>query len=74
LLDFATLSGLGYRAVLYPLTAFGGTMKAAEETLITLRDHDTQRGQLDRMQPRAELYDVLDYSDWEARDRAGFGR
>jgi methylisocitrate lyase len=74
LLDFATLTGFGYRAVLYPLTAFRAAMKAAEETLIALRDHGTQRGQLDRMQTRAELYDLLGYSGYEARDRAYFGR
>ena len=73
LLDFATLAGSGYRAVLYPLTAFRAAMKAAEETLIALRDLGTQRDQLERMQTRAELYDVLGYSDWEARDRAYFG-
>jgi methylisocitrate lyase len=72
LLDFATLTGLGYRAALYPLTAFRAAMKAAEETLIALRDHGTQRGQLDRMQTRAELYDLLGYSNWETRDRAYF--
>jgi methylisocitrate lyase len=73
LLDFETLAGLGYRAVLYPLTAFRAAMKAAEETLIELRDRGTQRDRLDRMQTRAELYDLLGYSDWEARDRAYFG-
>ena len=73
LLDFDTLAGLGYRAVLYPLTAFRAAMKAAEETLIALRDHGTQRGQIGRMQTRAELYDLLDYSDWEARDKSYFG-
>ena len=73
LLDFDTLAGLGYRAVLYPLTAFRAAMKAAEETLIALRDHGTQRGQIGRMQTRAELYDLLDYSDWEARDKPYLG-
>ena len=73
LLDFADLAAMGYRAVLYPLTAFRAAMKAAEETLAELRDRGTQRGRLDRMQSRAELYDLLGYSDWEARDRAYFG-
>ncbi len=73
LLDFDTLAGLGYRAVLYPLTAFRAAMKAAEETLIALRDHGTRRGQIGRMQTRAELYDLLDYSDWEARGTSYFG-
>jgi methylisocitrate lyase len=73
LLTFDELAELGYRAVLYPLTAFRAAMKAAEETLIHLRDHGTQRDLLGRMQTRAELYDLLGYADWEARDRAYFG-
>jgi methylisocitrate lyase len=73
MLTFDELAGWGYRAVLYPLTAFRAAMKAAEETLIHLRDHGTQRDRLDRMQTRAELYDLLGYADWEARDRAYFG-
>jgi methylisocitrate lyase len=73
LLTFDELASLGYRAVLYPLTAFRAAMKAAEETLIHLRDHGTQRELLGRMQTRAELYDLLGYDDWEARDRSYFG-
>ncbi len=73
MITFDELAGLGYRAVLYPLTAFRAAMKAAEETLIHLRDHGTQRDLLGRMQTRAELYDLLGYADWEARDREYFG-
>lgn len=73
LLAFQDLAGMGYSAVLYPLTAFRAAMKAAEETLIELRDTGTQRGRLDRMQTRAELYDLLGYSEWESRDREYFG-
>ena len=73
LLTFDELTGLGYRAVLYPLTAFRAAMRAAEETLTQLRDHGTQRDILGRMQTRAELYDLLGYDQWETRDREYFG-
>jgi methylisocitrate lyase len=73
LIAFNDLAGMGYSAVLYPLTAFRAAMKAAEETLIELRNTGTQRGRLERMQTRAELYDLLGYSEWESRDRAYFG-
>ena len=72
LLSLDELTSLGYRAVLYPLTAFRAAMRAAEETLRSLRDRGTQRGLLDRMQSRAELYDLIDYTGWEVRDRASF--
>ena len=74
LLSFNELADLGYQAVLFPLTAFRAAMQAAEQTLTALRDQGTQRHLLDRMQSRAELYDLLGYSDWEARDRAYFSQ
>ncbi len=73
LIEFEDLAALGYRAVLYPLTAFRSAMKAAEDTLRELKQRGTQRGHLDRMQTRAELYDLLGYEDWETRDKAYFG-
>jgi len=73
LIEFSRLAELGYRAVLYPLTAFRSAMKAAEETLMHLRDHGSQRDRLDQMQTRAELYNLLGYAEWEARDQAYFG-
>jgi methylisocitrate lyase len=73
LLDFSDLARMGYRAVLYPLTAFRSAMKAAEETLRELRAQGHQRGRLGQMQTRTELYELLGYTDWEARDRAYFG-
>ena len=72
LIPFDELAALGFRAAIYPLTAFRAAMRAAEETLKALREHGTQRDLLDRMQTRAELYDLLGYSDWEQRDRAYF--
>ena len=73
LIDFADLGAMGYRAVLYPLTAFRSAMLAAEETLADLIKTGSQRASLGRMQTRAELYDRLGYSEWEDRDRTYFG-
>ena len=72
LVPFDELAALGFRAAIYPLTAFRAAMRAAEETLRALREHGTQRGSIDRMQSRAELYELLGYSDWERRDQAYF--
>jgi methylisocitrate lyase len=72
LLSLDDLASLGYRAVLYPLTAFRAAMRSAEEILRSLRETGTQRGMLDQMQSRAELYELLGYRDWEARDRSYF--
>ena len=45
--------------MIYPLTAFRAAMRAAEQVLETLLEQGTQRDLLDRMQTRAELYDLL---------------
>lgn len=72
-LDVATLGRLGYRMVLFPLTAFRPAMKAAWETLATLMRDGHQRNALPTMLTRAELYDLLDYKGFEERDRRFFG-
>ena len=70
---FDVLADLGYRAALYPLTAFRVAMKAAEAALADLHRERSQAALIPRMQTRAELYDLLGYDDWQARDRAYFG-
>lgn len=72
LIPFDDLAALGFKAVIYPLTALRAAMHAAEHVLKTLRDQGTQQALLEQMQTRAELYDLLGYNDWEARDRAYF--
>jgi methylisocitrate lyase len=71
-LDFQTLADLGYRMVLYPLTAFRAAMQAALTTLADLHEHGHQRGRMQQMLTRAALYDLLGYAGYEARDRAYF--
>ncbi len=72
-LDFATLAAMGYRLVLYPLTAFRAALRAAEATLRDLRERGHQRDCLPHMLTRAELYELLGYAGYEARDRSYFG-
>jgi methylisocitrate lyase len=72
-LDVATLGAMGYRLVLFPLTAFRVAMKAAEDALAELFRAGHQKALLPKMLTRAELYDVLGYTGYEERDRAYFG-
>lgn len=72
-LDVATLGAMGYRLVLFPLTAFRVAMKAAEDTLRDLITNGVQTASIPKMQTRAELYDLLGYTGYEARDQAYFG-
>lgn len=73
LLNFAELAALGYRMVLYPVTALRSALRAAHDTLAELHASGHQRDRVPGMLTRAELYDLLDYHGYEARDRAYFG-
>lgn len=56
--DFETL---GYRGVLFPVTALRTAAKAIEKLLVELKLFGSQRDWLDHMMTRAELYDLLRY-------------
>jgi len=74
LLDFRVLAEAGYRMVLYPVSTLRAALHAAEATLTAILQQGHQRDCLGKMMNRAELYDLLDYADYEARDREHFGR
>jgi methylisocitrate lyase len=74
LLSASELSKLGYAAVLFPVTMTRVAAKAVEEALAQLARDGSQKGFLDRMQTRAELYELLDYTGFESRDQTYFGR
>ena len=61
------LGGAGVRLALYPLSAFRAMSTAAVEVFRALRQSGTQKEVLDRMQTRAELYEVLGYHDYEKK-------
>ena len=61
------LGGAGVQLALYPLSAFRAMSAAAVEVFRALREAGTQKDVLDRMQTRAELYDVLGYHDYEKK-------
>lgn len=72
LLGHSELSDMGYAIVLYPVTLLRVAMRAAEATLAMIASEGTQQDLLDLMQTREELYDLLEYDDFEERDRAHF--
>ncbi len=72
LLTLDELADMRYAVVLYPVTLLRVAMKAVEAALGVLANDGTQRELLDLMQTRQELYDVIGYDDYEARDREYF--
>jgi len=59
------LEQVGVRLTLYPLSANRAMAAAAENVYRVLREEGTQRGVVDTMQTRDQLYDVLGYHDYE---------
>ena len=59
------LGGVGVRLVLYPLSAFRAMNAAALAVFRTIRQDGTQQAVVERMQTRAELYELLDYHRYE---------
>ena len=74
LFTVAELGAAGVRLVLYPLSAFRAMSRAALSVYQQLRSHGTQKGVLDLMQTRAELYEVLGYQAYEAKLDELFGK
>jgi len=66
------LAAMGYAAVLYPVTLLRVALKGVEAVLATLAVDGTQRDLLDLMMTRQDLYELLRYDDYEARDREYF--
>jgi methylisocitrate lyase len=64
LLTVRQLEDIGMNIVIYPVTLLRLAMGAAMAGLDTIRSEGTQAGLLDRMQTRAELYDLLDYESY----------
>ena len=71
-LDVASFAALGYRMVLFPLTAYRAALKSARDTLADIKTLGHQRERIPQMLTRTELYELLGYAGFEARDRAYF--
>jgi methylisocitrate lyase len=60
------LAGVGVGIVLYPLSAFRAMNKAAENVYETIRKDGSQKAVLDTMQTREELYQRINYYEYES--------
>jgi len=63
----AELASADVGLILYPLSAFRAMSAAALNVYQTIRSEGTQRGVIDSMQTRADLYDVLNYYAFEQK-------
>ena len=68
LLPTSTLASIGVNVVIYPVTLLRLAMGAAARGLREIATVGTQKGLLDEMQSRAELYELLGYDDYTRFD------
>ncbi|MFD1066789.1 methylisocitrate lyase [Oceanobacillus locisalsi] len=60
---------LGYRMVIYPVTSLRAAAKAYERVFGLIRDEGTQKNALADMQTRKELYETIQYEEFEELDQ-----
>lgn len=61
-------AALGFKMVIWPVSALRVAAKAHEELYARIRDEGWTKGMVERMQTRAELYATIGYHDYEALD------
>ncbi len=60
---------MGYQMVIYPMTGFRLMLKTLDDGYRELLQTGTQQGLLDKMRTRQELYERIDYAEYDAKDR-----
>ena len=61
-------AALGYNIVIFPVTTLRAAAKTTELILTDIKRTGTQKAWLDRMQTRAELYELIDYARYAETD------
>ncbi|MDC0285526.1 methylisocitrate lyase [Candidatus Poseidoniaceae archaeon] len=67
LFSLGELNSVGIAIALYPLSAFRAMNKAALNIYRGLREEGTQKNLVEQMQTREELYEFLDYHEYEKK-------
>ncbi len=69
LLSVNELRSIGYKMVIFPLTAFRAVLKNMDLIYRNLYSAGTQRDFMDLIMSRKEFYDIIGYSEYEDEDR-----
>jgi methylisocitrate lyase len=64
----AEFEAMGYRMVIWPVSALRIAAKAQERLYATIRREDGPSSLIGQMQTRQELYETISYTDYEALD------
>ncbi|MEK9683719.1 MAG: methylisocitrate lyase [Rhodospirillaceae bacterium] len=72
LLSAATLEDMGYNLVIYPVTTLRLAMGAIQKGLAEIAETGTQSGLVQEMQTRAQLYELIQYENYNQFDQDVF--
>jgi methylisocitrate lyase len=61
---------MGFKMVIWPVTSLRVSAKAVGELYAAIKRDGGAHSMVDRMQTRAELYETIGYSDYEALDQS----
>jgi methylisocitrate lyase len=61
-------AAMGYKMVIWPVSALRVAAKAHEELYASIHTHGGAHKMIERMQTRKELYETIDYAEYEALD------
>jgi methylisocitrate lyase len=70
----AELAEVGVSIIIYPVSLLRSAMGAATQTLMAIKRDGTQVSEVEHMQTRAELYELLDYQSYEGFDKEVFNQ
>ncbi len=69
LIPFSRFDELGYQMVIFPMTGFRLMLRALDEGYAELLACGTQASLIDRMRTRKELYERIEYAEYDAADQ-----
>ncbi len=69
LITVSEFEDIGYSIVIFPLTTFRVMIKAVQDALGKLKAEGTQKDLIEKMFTRKELYELIDYNEYEGIDK-----
>ncbi|MCL4404430.1 methylisocitrate lyase, partial [Candidatus Marsarchaeota archaeon] len=68
LMSAKELEAIGYKIVIFPLTAFRASLRTIEEVYRNLYAEKSQRNMLGRIMTRERFYETIGYDEYEKED------
>lgn len=69
LLSARELGEMGYKIIIFPLTAFRASLLTVNEVYSRLKKDETQRNFLNMLMSRESFYEIIGYREYEEEDR-----